>query len=154
MARKKRKRARTFTPIKFGYDDGRADTVLLILEGARLTLEGELLQRVTAAYFSVHDFAVSPSLRSLGLKKTIWATPRRAARAATARGNYVVQDSLMRDGRKGPLHISMSIFDGYLRLWVQSTVQRLLYFNIYFSKVDAEEFGRRLAEASEWDIGS
>jgi hypothetical protein len=48
----------------------------------------------------------------------------------------------------------MSIFDGYLRLWVQSTVQRLLYFNIYFSKVDAEEFGRRLAEASEWDIGS
>jgi len=145
----KRKRStRTFTQIEFGFHDGRVDTVKLLLDGSSVTLEGELLQKVSTAYFSLKGYGVSPGLKSLGLTKGS-ASMRRGS---DSDGNYVIKDMNMRDGMKGPLHMALSLSGGYLRLWIQSTTHPNLYFNIFFSQDDEKDFGRRLAQADGWDI--
>lgn len=143
----RRKRAtRKYTDVEFGYDDGRVNTVMLMVGGASVTLQGEMLDKVTASFFSLHGYGVSPGIRAYKLKKsTPW------------KGHNVVTDNYMSatkggPGRKGPLHFTLSTTDGRLRLWIQSTVHPHFHLNINFSKKDAAEFGRRLAEAAGWDV--
>lgn len=142
-----------YSVVEFGYDDGRADTVKLILPSSSVTLKDELLEKVGAAYFSLYGYTVTPGVRALGLiKKTPWP------------GHTVVHDRYMRAGEraKGPLHFSLSLTGsgrknvdprhGRLRLWIQSTVHPHMYININFSQKDAKTFGEWLAKAGEWEI--
>lgn len=153
MSKRKRTKRSNYSQVEFGYDDGRADTVMLMLPSASVTLEGKMLDRVTAAYFSLYGYTVTPSPRSLDLiKKTPWP------------GHVVAHDKYRRGGErtKGPLHFTMSLTGSgrkdvdprrsRLRLWIQSTVHPHFFININFSRQDAKAFGQRLAEAAGWEI--
>ncbi len=138
------------TEIEFGYYDGRSDTVMLILPGqSAVTLEGDDLDLVTAAYFHLRGHQVSPSIKSFGLRKY----KNGAVTTITDdRMSYKKRDKRT----EHPLSFSISITDtwpGTLRLWVESTHTKM-WFNFEMSKEQTEEFGRRLAEAARWDVAA
>ena len=136
-----------YTQLEFGYDDGYIRTVMLIIgkHDAAVTLKDRDLDMVTAAFFHLRDYAVSPGIKSFGLRKY--------KNCATT---TITDDRLsLRKGVVGPLCYSLSINDtrpGDLRLWIQSTKHTHLWLNIEMNEKTADEFGRRLAEAAEWDI--
>lgn len=153
MSKRKRSSRSNYSKVEFGYDDGRSDTVMLILPSSNVTLEGDLLEKVGVAYLSLYGYTVTPGVRALGLiKKHPWP------------GHHTVSDGYMNVGKRkhGPLHFTMSTSGSgrkdadprraRLRLWIQSTVHPHFNLNINFSRQDAKEFGRRLAEAGGWEI--
>lgn len=147
-----------YSEIEFGYDDGRADTVMIRSGSASVSIEGRDLENVTAAVLSLQGYEVKPGIRKLGLRKY------KNCRTTT------IHDQRMsaRNPAKGPLHFSASSSEGYshkteggnrvkktgmpLRLWVQSTVNSSFHMNFVFSQKDAKEFGERLAEAAGWEL--
>jgi hypothetical protein len=147
-----------YSEIEFGYDDGRADTVMLRSGGASVTLEGQDLENVTAAVLSLQGYEVKPGIRTLGLRKY------KNCRTTT------IHDQRMSAGKRqcGPLHFSVSSSEGYtrktsggkkvkvpgipLRLWAQSTTNPSFHMSLVFSEKDLAEFTERLARADRWDL--
>jgi hypothetical protein len=147
-----------YSKIEFGYDDGRADTVLVRSGSASVSIEGQDLENMTAAVLSLQGYEVRPGIRALGLRKY------KNCRTTTIHD----QRANVRNGVKGPLHFSVSSTEGYsyemkggsrvkrpgtpLRLWAQSTVNPSFHMNFVFNQKDAKEFGKRLAEAADWEL--
>ncbi len=138
-----------YTSIHFGYDDGNVRTVMLGLGyyDASITLKGNDLDMVAAAFFHLRGYVVKPGIKSFGM--------RLYRNGAT----IMVTDDRMhyKKGVVGPLTYSLSINDdrpGALRLWIQSTKHTHVWFNFEMNEKTADEFGRRLADAAEWDIES
>jgi hypothetical protein len=139
---------RHYTQLKFGYDDGNARTVMLIIgDGdAATTLEDNNLDKITAAFFHLRGHAVTPGIKSFGLRKY------KNGFTTTVTDDFMSRKRI----DVGPTHYSMSIDDtnpGDLRLWIQSTLDRSTWLDIRMNKKTADEFGRRIAEAAEWDVG-
>ena len=143
---------RHHTDVRFGYHDGNARTVALFIGEMRdgeVVLEGGDLDMVTAAYFRLFGHTVEPGLKSFGLRKyrnagTVTVTDDRLSVHFPDR--RVTHD----------LSFSLSIHDsrsGELRLWAQSTKFKM-YLNFMMDKATTEEFGRRLAEASQWEVSA
>lgn len=135
-----------YTQIQFGYYDGNIRTVRLMIgewEDGSVTLEGDDLDMVTAAFFHLRGHQVHPGLKHYGLRKY--------KNGATTE---ITDDRMSRKKGSGdPLSYSLSINDarpGDLRLWVESTHTRM-WLNFEMDKKAADEFGRRLSEAAEWD---
>ena len=147
-----------YDSIEFGYDDGRADTVMVRKGPASVTIEGQDLENMAAAVLHLQGYAVQPGLRKLGLRKY------KNCRTTT----ITDQRMSIRKGTRGPLHFSVSKTDGYsyktdsgrvvnrkgtaLWIWAQSTVNPSFHMNFVLSKEESEEFGRRLAESAEWEL--
>lgn len=147
-----------YSEIEFGYDDGRADTVMVRSGAASVTLEGQDLENMTAAVLSLQGYEVKPGIRTLGLRKY------KNCRTTTIHD----QRASARKKVRGPLHFSVSSTEGYsyemkggnrvkrpgtpLRLWAQSTVNPSFHMSFVFSKKDLAEFTERLARADGWDL--
>ncbi len=173
---KKKKRAyspkRHYTDVEFGYDDGNIRTVQIgitrtgapsSLLDASVTLKGDDLDMVTAAFFHLRGYAVSPSLRHYKLKKIGWENCWWVddGRMSMTAKRDILQVTKFRKGkewkghRAASLHFSLSLphkRPDELRLWIQSTANLSFWLSIMMNKKTADEFGRRLAEAAEWDV--
>ena len=147
----------TYSSIEFGYMDGRWDTVLIAVGpkkkgavglsnfDASVTIMGNDLDMVTAAFFSLRDYDLKPGIKSFGLRRR---TVREITTVEDDRRHY-------RKGIVGPLSYSLSIADDRpreLRLWIQSTQNPDVWFNLFMDKKTTDEFGQRLADAAGWDI--
>lgn len=148
-----------YSEIEFGYDDGRADTVMIRSGAASVTLEGQNLENMTAAVLSLQGYEVKPGIRTLGLRKY------KNSRTTTIHDQRM---SARRKRTKDPLHFSVSSSEGDsyemkggarvkrpgtpLRLWAQSTINPSFHMSFVFSQKDAKEFGERLAEAAGWEL--
>lgn len=145
-------RKRHFTDVQFGYYDGRVDTVRLMIgewQDGDLTIEGDDLDMVTAAFFHLFDHTVEPSLKSFGLRKY-----------KNGAVTHIVDDRCGIYGRRWkkrhPLSWSLMESDtrpGELRLFVNSTETKM-YMNFMMDKKTTQEFGRRLAAAAEWEVAA
>ena len=143
---------RHFTDVKFGYHDGRRDTVRLMIgywQDGDITIEGDDLDMVTAAYFHLFGHAVSPGIKHYGLREY-----------KNGAVTHIVDDRCGIYGRRWkkrhPLSWSLMESDGRpgeLRLWVQSTETKM-FMNFMMDKPTTEEFGRRLAVAAEWEVAA
>jgi len=149
-----------YSEIEFGYDDGRADTVMVRSGAASVTLEGQDLENMTAAVLSLQGYEVKPGIRALGLRKY------KNGRTTTIHDQGM---SARKERAKLPLHFSVSSSEGYsyktkkgghtikrtgmpLLLWAQSMADPSFNMSFAFSRKDAKEFGERLAEAAGWDL--
>ena len=160
MAKKKKRvysPKRHYTDVQFGYDDGNIRTVQIGITRAgapsslldtSLTLKGRDLDMVTAAFFHLRGYAVTPGIKSFGLRKRKNGVTTTIADRRMYYKKRVVE----------PLSFQLSNADDRpddLRLWVQSTKHTKrphLWLNIKMNEKAANEFGRRLAEAAKWDI--
>ncbi len=142
----------TYTPVHFGYDDGCARTVLLMIgewRDGNITLEGHDLDMVTAAFFHLFGYTVEPGLKQFQLRKykngvvTHIVDDRMSVYHTDRREKHALSWSLMASDDR----------PDELRLFVNST-QTKMYMNFSMSKDATAEFGRRLAEAAEWDIAA
>ncbi len=141
-------RKRRYTDVKFVYYDGNAHTVRLVVgdwEDGSVTLEGDDLDMVTAAFFHLRGYIVEPGLKRYGLRKY------------KNGGTTTITDDRLsyrkRNQRVPPVHYSLDANDdrpGQLRLWVQCTRAKV-WLNFSMDRKTADEFGRRLAAAAEWD---
>lgn len=146
-----------YSNVEFGYMDGNAETVLIAVGpkkkgaaglsnfDASVTIKGDDLDMVAAAFFDLRDYDLKPGIKSFGLR-------RRTTGQTTE-----VEDNRMhhKKGAAGLLSYSLSISDsrpGGLRLWIQSTQNTDVWFNLFMDKKTADEFGQRLADAAGWDI--
>ena len=156
-------KARHYTQLEFGYSDGDVRTVKLIIgnHDASVSLRGDDLDMVTAAFFHLRGYAVSPSLRHYKLKKIDWENGVDDRRMSMLADREILKITRFHKGkeRKGhrsaSLHFSLTTPQGRpdeLRLWIQSTANSSFWLNIMMNKKTADEFGRRLAEAAQWDI--
>ena len=148
---------RHYTQLEFGsgYDcDSGTQTVVIRIGNnwdhgdASVTLKGDDLDMVTAAFFHLRGYTVTPGIKQFGLRryKNYSTTTVTDDRTSLIKGALLVF---------GPLAYSLSIDDarsGDLRLWIQSTCNSEMWLNIMMNKKAADEFGRLLAEAAEWDI--
>lgn len=145
-------RKRHHTDVRFGYFDGNVRTVALFIgEGhdGEIVLEGDDLDMVTAAFFHLFGHTVEPGLKRFGLRKY-----RNA-------GTVEITDDRLSAYHKDRRHahdvsFSLSVHDsrpGELRLWAQST-QAKIYMNFMMDRAATEEFGRRLAEAAQWEVAA
>ncbi len=159
MSKKKKKRKprpskRYYTDVEFGYDDGNIRTVQIGIHrtgapswwlDASVTLKGVDLDMVTAAFFHLRGYDVWPGLKTYRLRKY-----------KNASTTTITDDRMhYKKGVVGPLSFQLSNTDDRpddLRLWVQSTKHTHVWLNIDMNKKTADEFGRRLAEAAEWDV--
>lgn len=145
------------TKVSFGWDDGDVRTVMLMIgtHDAGVTLRGHDLDMVTAAFFHLRGYEVSPGLKKFGLRKY-----KNGAVTTITADRMHYNERIRREKRtmarhKYPLSISLSTSDtwpGTMRLWIQSTAHPHLWLNFELSKRDTAELGRRLADAAEWDI--
>ncbi len=136
-----------YTKIQFRWDGGNVRTVMLGLGhyDASITLKGKDLDMVAAAFFHLRGYVVKPGIKSFGLRKY-----------KNGLTTMVTDDRMsLRKGVVGPLTYSLSMDDDRpddLRLWIQSTKHTHVWFNFEMNEKTADEFGRRLADAAEWDI--
>ncbi len=156
-------KARHYTPLKFGYDDGDARTVMLIIGNydASVSLKGDDLDMVTAAFFHLRGYAVSPSLRHYRLKKIGWRNEVDDERMSMIADREILKVTRFHKGKELKGHRSASLHFSLmtpqerpdeLRLWIQSTANSSFLLSIMMNKKTADEFGRRLAEAAQWDV--
>jgi len=143
---------RSRSTISFGYEDGAADTVKIIVgergwQDASFSLKGLDLDLVAAAFFHLRGYAVTPGIRKFKLRSYVNAgirtvtDQRMSSRADSLPGN--VSFSL-----SGPTELSSK--PHRWRLWIQSMTSPSLWLNIYMDEKTASEFERRLAEAGGW----
>lgn len=135
------------THLVFGYDDGCALTVALQAEAMQLPvganradqcvfLRGRTLDRVCGAALALCGYSISPSLRSLGLRRY--------------QNGGITTIHFHREKDPDFTDVSLSVYKTFprMRVWVQT---RSTFHNFHFGQKAMDEFLRRLTESAGWD---
>lgn len=135
------------TRIAFGYDDGCALTVAMEAEASDLQpganradhcvfLRGRALDRVCGAALALCGYSISPSLRTLGLRKY--------------QNGLATTIHFHNEEDPDFTNVSLSVYKGHsgMRVWVQT---RGTFHNFHFGQKAMDEFLRRLTESAGWD---
>ena len=137
-----------YTEVCFGYGETH-DAIRLMTQDGRLTMEGDDLDMVTAAFFHLLGYTVEPSLKRFQLRKY-----KNGVTTTITDDRTTVYHPERR--REHELHFSLSVTDDRPdELWLHvAATQAKLYMNLWMDKKTTTEFGRRLSEAAGWDVAA
>ena len=143
---------RHHTDVRFGYHDGNARTVALFIgemQDGEIVLEGGDLDMVTAAHFHLFGHTVEPGLKNFGLRKY-----RNAGTVTVTDDRLSVYYPDRRDAHEVSYsHSPHDTSPGEQRQGAQDTRPKRA-LNVVMAEAPTEEFGRRLAEAAQWEVAA